>query len=423
VSVIHIAAVLLTLSALLGYLNHRFTPLPPTIGMMVMGLFASLCVVAVDHLVPGLGIAATVKGFVGQIDFDRTLMEGMLSVLLFAGALHVNVDDLMERGAAIGALATVGVVVSTAVVGVLAYVVLAAVGHPVPLAWCLVFGALISPTDPIAVLGILKTAGASRTLSAKITGESLLNDGVGVVVFTALLAFAGTGGHGPGAETELADIAMLFVEEVAGGALLGLAAGYVAYRGMRSIDHFPLEVLITVALVLGTYSLAGALHVSGPIAVVVAGILTGNHGTRLAMSDTTADHVASFWTLNDEILNAVLFLLIGLEVLAVNLEPSHLLAGALLIPVCLLARLVSVAAPISLLGLWRDYGKGTIPVLTWAGLKGGISIALALSLPAFPDKTLIVTGTYVVVLFSIVVQGLTIGRVVGWVHRSEGEEG
>jgi CPA1 family monovalent cation:H+ antiporter len=422
VSVIHIAAVLLTLSALLGYLNHRFTPLPPTIGMMVMGLFASLGVVAVDHFLPGLGIAATMRSFVGQIDFDRTLMEGMLSVLLFAGALHVNVDDLMERGAAIGALATVGVVVSTAVVGVLAYAVLAAVGHPVPLAWCFVFGALISPTDPIAVLGILKTAGASRTLSAKITGESLLNDGVGVVVFTAMLAVAGAGGHGPGAETELVDIAVLFVEEVAGGALLGLAAGYAAYRMMRSIDHFPLEVLITVALVLGTYSLAGALHVSGPIAVVVAGILTGNHGKRMAMSDATADHVASFWTLNDEILNAVLFLLIGMEVLAVNLEPSHLLAGALLVPVCLLARLVSVAAPISLLGLWRDYSRGTIPVLTWAGLKGGISIALALSLPPFPDKTLIVTGTYVVVLFSIVVQGLTIGRVVGWVHRSEGAE-
>jgi CPA1 family monovalent cation:H+ antiporter len=416
VSVIDIAAVLLTLSAVLGYLNHRLTRLPPTIGLMVMGLAASLCVVAVDHLLPQVHIAATVKGFVGGIDFDQTLMQGMLSILLFAGALHVDLDTLVTRSAAIGTLATVGVVLSTAVVGVLAHGLFAVLGHPVPFTWCLVFGALISPTDPIAVLGILRTAGASPSLTAKITGESLFNDGVAVVVFTALVATATAGGAHAVSGLHLAG---LFVEEVAGGALLGLALGYVAYRALKSIDNYPLEVLITVALVLGTYSLAGAVHFSGPIAVVVAGLLIGNHGKRAAMSDETAEHVTSFWTLNDEILNAVLFLLIGLEVLAVNLKPYHLLAGALLIPVCLTARLVSVALPISLLGRWRDYSPGTIPVLTWAGLKGGMSIALALSLPSFVDKGLLVACTYVVVLFSIAVQGLTVGRVIRWVQRSE----
>jgi len=416
VSVIDIAAVLLVLSAALGYLNHRLTRLPPTIGLMVMGLAASLCVVAVSHLVPEWNIAATVKGFVGGIDFDQTLMEGMLSVLLFAGALHVDLEDLIERRFAIGALATAGVLISTAVVGLLAWGAFIALGHPLPLAWCLVFGALISPTDPIAVLGILKGVGAPRSLTAKITGESLFNDGVGVVVFTALLAGATAGGGHPSG----GHVALLLVEEIAGGAALGLAAGYAAYRALKSIDDYPLEVLITVALVFGTYAAAGALHLSGPIAVVTAGLLIGNHGKRAAMSDLTTEHVTSFWTLNDEILNAVLFLLIGLEVLTVDLDPGHLAAGAAMIPVCLLARWVSVALPVSVLGLWREFTKGAIPVLTWAGLKGGISIALALSLPAFGDKDLIVACTYVVVLFSIVVQGLTVGP---FIRRVQGARG
>jgi Na+:H+ antiporter len=414
VSAIDIAAVLVVLSAVLGYLNHRYSRLPPTIGLMVMSLLASLAVVGLGEVFPELGLADAVRGFVSDIDFQKTVMDGMLSLLLFAGALHVNLDELLENRWAILSLATVGVVLSTAVVGLLAYAALTAMGHPVAPIWCFVFGALISPTDPIAVLGILKTAGASRALTAKITGESLFNDGVAVVAFIALLhvANSGEGFHG-------AQVARLFVEEVAGGALLGLAAGYVTYRAMKQIDHFPLEVLLTLALTLGTYALAGHLHVSGPIAVVVAGLLIGNRGTQFAMSAETAEHVANFWTLIDEILNAVLFLLVGLEVLAVSLDPTHLLAGLLLIPVCLAARLVSVAIPISLLGLKASYGRGTIPVLTWAGLKGGISIALALSLPAVADKPLLVACTYMVVLFSMVVQGLTVGRVVELVHKSE----
>jgi CPA1 family monovalent cation:H+ antiporter len=235
-----------------------------------------------------------------------------------------------------------------------------------------------------------------------------------VVAFIALLHVASSGGEFHGSH-----VAALFLEEVLGGAALGLAAGYVTYRALKGIDHFPLEVLLTLALTLGSYALAGHLHVSGPIAVVVAGLLIGNRGTQFAMSAETAEHVGNFWTLIDEILNAVLFLLVGLEVLAVSLNPTHLVAGLLLIPVTLAARLVSVALPISLLGLKRSYGRGTIPVLTWAGLKGGISIALALSLPPVADKPLIVACTYVVVLFSMVVQGLTVGRVVELVHKSE----
>jgi CPA1 family monovalent cation:H+ antiporter len=414
VSAIDIAAVLVVLSAVLGYLNHRYSRLPPTIGLMVMSLLASLAVVGLGEIFPELGIADAVRGFVADIDFETTVMDGMLSMLLFAGALHVNLDDLLESRWAIASLATGGVVISTIVVGLLAFFTLGAVGHPVPLVWCFVFGALISPTDPIAVLGVLKTAGASRTLTAKITGESLFNDGVGVVAFIALLhvARSGEGFHG-------AQVARLFVEEVAGGAALGLVAGYITYRAMKQIDHFPLEVLLTLALTLGTYALARHLHLSGPIAVVVAGLLIGNRGTRFAMSAETAEHVENFWTLIDEILNAVLFLLVGLEVIAVSLDATHLLAGLLLIPICLAARLVSVAVPIFLLGLRRSYGRGTIPVLTWAGLKGGISIALCLSLPPVADKPLLVACTYMVVVFSMVVQGLTVGRLVGLVRESE----
>ncbi len=414
-SVIDVTAVLITLAAVLGYVNHRFIRLPSTIGLMVTALLASLVVVAASALFPALHLQQTVAAFVGEIDFNRALMEGMLSVLLFAGALHVNLDDLMERRWAIGGLASFGVLISTFAVAGMMFLVLGLLGLPVPFLICLLFGALISPTDPIAVLGILKTAGASKGLTAKITGESLFNDGVGVVVFTALVGIAFGGGHG----SDGIGIAVLFVQEVAGGALIGLIGGYVTYLALRSVDQYALEVLMTLSLVLGSYALASAVHASGPIAVVVAGLLIGNHGMRLGMSEKTAEHVTTFWTLNDEILNAVLFLLIGLEVFAVQFTGAYLAAGLIAIPVCLAARLVSVAVPLSLLGLKRQYTKGAIPILTWAGLKGGISVALALSLPPFAHRELIITCTYIVVLFSIIVQGLTVGRVIARLKQDE----
>ncbi|MFQ5508392.1 MAG: cation:proton antiporter [Leptospirillia bacterium] len=418
-SLINIAAVLIVLSAVLGYVNHRFIRLPSTIGLMVVTLASSMLVLAVAQLFPGLHLMEAVAGFVGEVDFNRTVMEGMLSILLFAGALHVELDTLLSRRWTILSLATVGVVISTFAVGGLMYLGLGLLGLNVAFIHCLIFGALISPTDPIAVLGILKSAGASQGLTAKITGESLFNDGVGVVLFTAVVAIAFGGTRH--SDISGMDIGLLFFEEVAGGVALGLALGYGTYRLIKNVDDHALVVLLTVALVLGGSALAASLHFSAPLCAVVAGLFIGNHGKRFGMTDEAADHVDTFWTLNDEILNAVLFLLIGLEILAVRFEMSFFLAGMLAIPICLVARLVSVAIPISLLGLTKSYTPGAIPILTWSGLKGGISVALALSIPSFPQKPLLVACTYLVVLFSIIVQGLTVGKVIQRLKREEAE--
>ncbi|MDH3242606.1 MAG: sodium:proton antiporter [Alphaproteobacteria bacterium] len=409
-TLLNLAAVLLALAAGFGYLNHRWLKLPHSIGLVVIALAASLAILAMDLMVPALGFRATVRGAVQQIDFPDVLMHGMLSFLLFAGALHVDLSELARRKWAIGAMASLGVVISTAIVGYAVYLLSNLLGLGLPLAYCLVFGALISPTDPIAVLGILKTIHVPPSLEAKIAGESLFNDGVGIVVFIILLAVAvGTEG---GAPMTALDIAELFVLEALGGAALGLAAGFVAYRAIGTIDEHNLEVLITLALVTLTYSVATAIHVSGPIAVVVAGLLIGNHGREFAMSATTRDHLFKFWSLTDEVLNSVLFLIIGFEVLALTISGNIILATLMVIPLVLAARFAAVALPISLMSLRREFTKGAIPVLTWGGLRGGISVALALSLPAFAQKDLILAMTYGVVIFSIVVQGLTIERVV-----------
>ncbi len=402
-----LAAIILGLAALFGYVNLRWLRLPQTIGLVVIALAASLAALALDAAMPGLGLGAALRGVLDRIDVYEALMKGMLSFLLFAGALHVDLDDLLSRKWAIGTLATVGVLISTFAVGYAIWGATLLLGLDLPLAWCLVFGALISPTDPVAVLGILKRLAVPQTLEAKIAGESLFNDGVGVVVFTILVAVL-LEGEG----TTVLAVAELFLREAAGGAALGLAAGYLAYRAMRSIDEYALEVLITLALVMLTYAVALRVHVSGPIAVVVAGLLIGNHGTRLAMSETTRDHVEKFWTLLDEILNAALFLVIGFEVVALNLAPGTATLAALAVPVVLLARLLSVAVPLTVLRLRRSFTRGAVSVLTWGGLRGGISVALALSLPPAPEKEILLAATYTVVVFSIVVQGLTLRRVI-----------
>ena len=407
ISPFNVAAIVVALAAAFGYVNHRWLALPRTIGLVVIALFASLGVIGLDTLFPGLGFRGAVGAFLARIDFPEALMKGMLSFLLFAGALHVDLDELLRRKWAIGTLATVGVLISTALVGIAVYFAALSLGLDIPLVYCLVFGALISPTDPIAVLGILKTLDVPPTLKAKIAGESLFNDGVGIVVFTIVLAIA-TGQ----AEVSPLGIAGLFVSEAVGGAALGLAAGWVAYAAMKTIDEHNLEVLITLALVMLTYAVSFIVHVSGPIAVVVAGLLIGNHGTRFAMSRTTRDHVRMFWSLLDEILNAVLFLLIGFEVVALTLTGDIAVIMAIAVPVVIAARLVSVGAPLLVLGLGRTFTRGAIPVLTWGGLRGGISVALALSLPDVPAKDLILAATYGVVIFSIVVQGLTVKRLV-----------
>ncbi|HEY5720266.1 MAG TPA: sodium:proton antiporter [Gammaproteobacteria bacterium] len=395
-------AVLLTLSALFSYFNQRVLRLPTTIGLMLIALAASLLLLGLGPL--AAGFEAQAEQMLQAIDFGDTLLHGMLAFLLFAGALHVDLGDLAEQCGVIAVLASVGVAGATLLTGGLAWLVFAAVGLEVPWLWCLLFGALIAPTDPIAVLGILKGAGAPRSLATKITGESLFNDGVAVVLFLVLVGLAtGSGDSSAGA------VAWLFVQEAAGGALFGFACGWVAYRMLRSVDNYQVEVLITLALATGGYALAEALHLSAPIAIVVAGLLVGNHGRLLGMSTRTREHLDTFWELVDEVLNAVLFLLIGLELLVLTLRSEYLLAGLLLIPAVLLARLVSVGLPVGLLRRWRPFSPHVVKILTWGGLRGGISIALALSLPDHPARDLLVTATYVVVVFSIAVQGLTLG--------------
>lgn len=425
-TLLEIIALLIGFSAIGGLINHRILKLPHTIGLVVFALAASAAVVAIEHLNPGLGIQTRISGALGEIDFQKTLMEGMLCALLFAGAAHVDMTELAERKWAIGLMATVGVVTSTFIVGTTIWALARGFGFDLPFIWALVFGALISPTDPVAVLSILKTVRVPRLLQAKIAGESLLNDGVGVVVFSILVVIA-TGGAGHdvvgGSEAiGAADIAVLFAQEALGGAALGMIAGLVAYWMMRAIDEHNIEVMITIALVTGVYAIALRLHASGPIAVVVAGLFIGNHGARFAMSESTRRHVFQFWELTDEILNSVLFLLIGLEVLVVTFSPEHFGLAIIAIPIVLAARFIAVAIPISLLRLRGSFEDGAIRILTWAGLRGGISVALALSLPNNEYKPAILTMTYAVVVFSILVQGMTVEKLVSATIREARED-
>lgn len=407
-------AVLTTMAAVFAWLNHRYIGLPTTIGLMMISLVLSIVLVALGRM--GVTSVDAFVGFVTAIEFDEAVLHGMLGALLFAGALHVDLDDLARQKGVIALLATLGITLSTLIVGGLSWVLFGAVGFSVPILFCLLFGAIVSPTDPIAVGAILKNAGVPDTLLTKITGESLFNDGVGVVVFLLLLELA----LGAGDVTALAAV-RLFVVEVAGGLAFGAAVGWVAFRMLRSVDNYSVEILVTLAIVTGGYAFANSLHLSGPLAMVVAGLLLGNRGRRLAMSDTTRERLDEFWELSDEFLNAVLFVLIGVEVVWVDFDEPVLIAGLLAIPVVLFARWVSVGAPILLLGRLREFTPNAIMVLTWSGLKGGISVALALSLPEGPYRGLIVTATYMVVCFSIIVQGLTVGPLARRLARQEGE--
>ena len=409
-SLLNVAAVIVTLAALFGYINHRWLGLPHAIGIVIIALLASLGAIALDAIWPALALQETVRTVLANLDFHNVLMNGMLSFLLFAGALHVNLGDLLSRKWAIGSMATVGVLMSTFMVGFAVYGISSLLGIAIPLTYCLVFGALISPTDPVAVLGILKTVKVPESLEAKIAGESLFNDGVGLVVFIIMVAVATGGGHGEA--IGVLEVIRLFAQEALGGAALGLATGYIAYHAMKSINEHNLEVLITLALVMLTYGIASALHLSGPIAVVIAGLFIGNKGTRLAMTETTRDHVHKFWSLLDEIMNSALFLMIGFEVFALSISGNVVALMVMIIPVALAARFISVGTPLMLLSLRKDFTKGAIPVLTWGGLRGGISVALALSLPESDFKSTILAATYAVVIFSIVVQGLTVKVVV-----------
>jgi len=400
-----IIAILITLSAVFSWINQRFLKLPTAIGLMLIALLMSLTLLLP---IPGSeGLEQDAKAMLASIDFDATLLHGMLSFLLFAGALHVNLHDLARQKWVIAILASVGVLASTFIVGGGAWALFRAVGLEVPLIYCLLFGALISPTDPIAVLGILKSAGAPKTLETKITGESLFNDGVAVVLFLLLLEVA-VGSE----QVTLGSALTLFGQEALGGLALGLAAGGLAYLMLARVDNYQVEVLITLALASGAYAMAEHFHISAPITVVIAGLLIGNQGRNGAMTPATVERLDDFWELIDEGLNAVLFVLIGLEVLVLTLNAQYILAGLLSIPLVIGARALSTGLPIAAMRRFRSLSPGVVAILTWGGLRGGISVALALSLPHGEVRDILVTATYIVVVFSILVQGLTLAPLV-----------
>ncbi|MGB5216361.1 MAG: sodium:proton antiporter [Anderseniella sp.] len=408
---LQITALLIVFAGGFGAINYLFFKLPSAIGILVVAFLASLAVIGLEALFPFLNIAEAITAFVAEIEFSQALLEGMLGLLLFAGALHVNIDDLRAEAWVIALMATLGVALSTLVIGVGFYWITA-----MPLLVALVFGALISPTDPVAVLGVLREANLPKTLETKIAGESLFNDGVGYVVFLLLvgLAFPVAGAH---TDATIAGVATFFVKEALGGALLGAVLGWCVFQVMKRIDDYPLEILLSLGLAFGGYELAVALHVSGPIMAVVAGLFIGNTGVKYGMSAETRQHLNVFWTLIDEMLNAVLFLLIGVEIFAITFNWDTMTTGLAAIGLALVGRLVAVAVPIAVLSPFRDYSKGVVPIMTWGGLKGGISVALALSLPASEWKAEILTATYLVVLFSIIVQGLTVASLARRVGR------
>ncbi|HEU6449104.1 MAG TPA: sodium:proton antiporter [Verrucomicrobiae bacterium] len=401
----NLIAIVLTLAALFGYVNHRFIKLPSSIGLMLIALVCSLALILAHRL--GLQIQFAEK-MIGSISFEKTLMQGMLSFLLFAGALNVDVENLLRLKWTVGIFTFFGVLCSTAIIGVLGWLFFNGVGTPLPFIYCLLFGALISPTDPVAVLSMLKNLNAPKTLEIKIAGESLFNDGLAIVVFLTVAGIAS--GQG---ELTAGNVGILFLREAVGGVCLGLALGWITYLLLKSIDHYQVEILLTLALVTGGYALANALGTSGPLATVTAGILIGNRGRRLAMSDRTREQVNMFWELMDEIMNAVLFVLIGLEVLALKFQNNYWRAIAVAVPIILTARFISVSIPATVLRA-RRATPHLIKIMTWSGLRGGISVALALSLSQEMHRDFIVTITYAIVVFSILVQGLTTPMLLRW---------
>jgi len=401
--IIDIIAILLTLAAVFSYLNSQYVKMPPSSGVMLISLILSITLMVLWSFGIALQKHDTLM-LMRSINFEKVMLGALLGLLLFAGALHVDLNRLIEKKLEIGVLATVGVLLSTFITGSLSYMLLDILGLHLSFIYCLLFGSLIAPTDPIAVLSILKRLGISRSLETKISGESLFNDGIGVVVFITILGIATSG-----KEISAGGITLLFLKEVVGGVGIGALFGWIAYRMLKSIDNYSVEAMITAALATGLYSLSHSIHVSGPLAVVTAGLLIGNHGRRFAMSDHTREHLDNFWELIDEILNTLLFVLIGLEVIIIPMSGGNLLAMVLIIPIVILARFISVGIPVSLLKQFKKFSKNVIKILTWGGLRGGISVALALSLPPGSERDIILPMTYAVVVFSVLIQGPTVG--------------
>ncbi len=396
-------SLLVTIAALFSFLSYRALRLPTSIGTMILSLAAAGVLSAVGRVAPGLH--AWAQAVVGGIDFNAVVLHGMLSLLLFAGSLQLDLPQLSREKLPVTVLSIASTALSTLVVAVLFKYLLAAVGLPISTMSALLFGALISPTDPIAVLEMLRRVGASPSLEMQLAGESLFNDGVGAVIFLALLS-ASTGGAPPSLRAFL----VMLTLKAGGAILLGGGLGYVTYRLIKLVDGYRVEVLLTLALAMGGYALADALHLSAPLEVVTAGLLVGGSARRFAMSDLTREHVDRFWELVDDMLNVVLFLLLGLQLLVLPLERRYLLASLLAIPAVLAARWISVVIPVEIMNLFQQRVPGTVAVLTWGGLRGGLAVALALSVPRGQGlgRDQLLAATYVVVVFSILVQGLTI---------------
>jgi len=405
VSVFHAMGLIVTLVALFGYVNHRFIGLPDTVGITAIGLVAALGVTAYGSYDPA--VVEWAQHTVEHLDFSEIVFHGMLGMLLFAGSLHINLGEIDQEKWTILLLATIGVLLSTWIVGTAFYGAAHLLGLEMPFIYALLFGSLISPTDPISVLGILRRVGVSKSLETKIAGESLFNDGTGVVLFLTLSGIA-FGGH----ETSVPQVLLLLGTEIIGGVVVGLALGFAGFFLLRGIDSYAVEIMITLAMATAGYGFAEYLHTSAPIAVVVMGLLIGNHGKRLAMSERTREHLSSFWDLADELLNLLLFGLIGIEIVAIAAPFTHLAPALVAIPIVLVARLAGVGLPVLALRHFRAFTPNTVKIMTWGGLRGGISLALALSLPQFAGREAIVTATYAVVIFSILVQSLTIERLV-----------
>ncbi|WBX78390.1 sodium:proton antiporter [Tenacibaculum ovolyticum] len=402
-----IATILIFLSAIFGYINVRFLKLPNTIGLMILTILFTLGVLLLSNYDPTL--LNLEKSIISKIDFKKLLLDEMLSFLLFAGALHTNFDQLKIQRWPILLFSTLGVLTSTFLVGIAMFFVLQLINLQVDFIYCLLFGALISPTDPIAVLGILKKAGVPKKLETKIVGESLFNDGVGVVIFLTIFKIAESGTS----NITAIDVLTLFGQEVIGGIGVGVVLGWITYRLLKSIDDFDIEVIITLATVMGGTVLCHKFHLSAPLAMVTAGLIVGNDTVREhAMSATTEKYVDKFWELIDILLNAILFVLIGMEMLVLVIEGKFVLAGLLAIPICLICRYASLFLPVKIFEKKLNFVKNTNVIMTWGGLRGGISIALALGLSTNMERDLFLVITYIVVVFSIIAQGLTVDKLV-----------
>ncbi len=396
---------LIVLAALFSFWNLRFLKLPSTIGVMVIAMVTSILLVLFgNHLFPNQVNKFT--NIIAELDFTEILMGAMLNFLLFAGAIHINVNDLKQERGSILVFSTVSVIISTFVVGYALYYILPFIHIELPLIYCILFGALISPTDPIAVLSILQKANVSKSLETKVAGESLFNDGIAVVVFVIILAIA----QGQDIDLTVGNISWLVAKEAGGGVLLGLILGWTASRAISKINDYKVSVLVTLSVVMGGYLIAHAIHISGPLTMVCAGLFIGNKSKSSIMSAETKDYLDKFWELIDEIMNAILFLLMGFELLIIKDLNHYYAAGLIAIAVVLLARFIAIWLPTKIVPFKQKFTKDVIKILVWGGLRGGVSIALALSVENGPYKEVIVATTYIVVVFSIIVQGLTIGK-------------